>query len=308
MVDFPEVSFMPSRKLSGLPSSWSIAEPVPVALYDVVEKDVRFDDAMRALARKMLDLAETDPALAGIFKDAGRYIAAMCAAALQDEGVTLPRLKQLCASFGLMSMGRARALLIYLRYLGYVGMWSERNRAGPARYTSSPKFLGNWCLHLKAALDAAAVLDPKAEATRLDDQRFFALFSRIQMEGLIASVGRLSANTPLFSVFLNRHAGIQVMEVLLIQGEAECPTRGPLQVSLGNLARRFGVSRIHLRRMLRDAEREGLLMRDEDGSLRFTENGRHMVRYNYAAQLTSLHIAFARTCDVAMNEVREEAA
>jgi AraC-like DNA-binding protein len=299
---------MPSDISSALPSSWLIAEPVPLALYEVVEEDSRFDDAMRVLARKMLHLAEIDPALAGIFKDAGRYIAAMCAASLQDEGVTLPRLKRLCAGFGLMSMGRARALLIYLRYLGYVGMWSERDGSGPARYTSSAKFLANWCLHLKAALDAAAVLDPATETARLDDQRFFTLFSRIQMEGLMASVGRMPANNALFSVFLNRHAGIQVMEILLIQGEGECPTRGPLRISLGDIARRFGVSRIHIRRMLRDAEQEAILMRDEQGALRFTEAGRAMVRFNYAAQLTSLLIAFARTRDAVMAEVREEAA
>jgi hypothetical protein len=299
---------MPSNEPPALPSSWLIAEPVPLALYDAVERDARFDGAMRVLARKMLGLAEADLALAGIFKDAGRYIAAMCATSLQGEGVTLPRLKALCAGFGLMSTGRARALLIYLRYLGYVGMWSERGGGGPARYRSSPKFLANWCLHLKAALDAASVLDPETEAARLDDPRFFTMFCRIQMEGLMASVGRLPADNALFAVFLNRHAGIQVMDVLLILGDAECPTRGPLRISIGDLARRFGVSRIHVRRMLRDAEREGILMRDAERGLRFTEAGRDMVRQNYAAQLTSLLIAFARTCEAVMAEAREEAA
>jgi hypothetical protein len=63
---------------------------------------------------------EADRLLDGVLKDAGRNVAAKCLAYLHvTGGLTLPRLKALCASTGLVSSGRARMLLIYLQHLGY---------------------------------------------------------------------------------------------------------------------------------------------------------------------------------------------
>jgi hypothetical protein len=81
----------------------------------------RFADAVRALASNMMAAGAGDKKLDGIFKDAGRYVAAMLAIHLHTSGgLTLPRLKELCKAFGFLSPGRARAMLIYLQYLGYV--------------------------------------------------------------------------------------------------------------------------------------------------------------------------------------------
>jgi hypothetical protein len=220
----------------------------------------------------------------------------MCAVCLQEEGVTLPRLKELCAPFELLSDGRARALLIYLRYLGYVRLWSERRAGGAAIYALSPAFVAVWRRHLQAALAAAAVLDPEAApgVAALEAPAFMTRFSRVQMEGLAAS-NPGQATSPLFNVFLNRHAGIQVLWTLLSQGVAECPSEGPLAVGVGELAGRFGVSRMHVRRMLRDAQTGGLLVRTEGGGLSFTPLARQDLRDLYAFQLERLLTAYALT-------------
>src|SRR3569832_1069561 len=79
------------------------------------------EDAMRRLSRNMLALAAGDRAIDGIVKDAGRFFAAGMAMTLHATGgLTLPRLKQFCIDSGLISPGRARALLLYLRFLRYV--------------------------------------------------------------------------------------------------------------------------------------------------------------------------------------------
>jgi hypothetical protein len=255
-----------------------------------------FDAAMRTMAVGMLTLGEREPALGGIFKDAGRYVAAMCAAGLQDQGVTLPRLKELCAPFALLSTGRARALLIYLRYLGYVSPWSERRAGGAALYALSPGFIAAWRRQQQVALTAAAVLDPAAvpAVAALEAPVFMARFSRVQMEGL--AIGEPNqATAPLFIVFLNRHAGIQILWTLIAQGEGECPSAGPLAVGVGELSARFGVSRMHVRRLLRDAEVHGLLTRLDGGGLAFTPMARAEIRMLYAFQLERLLTAYALT-------------
>ena len=243
-------------------------------------------------------LAASDKAVDGIFKDAGRYVAAMCAASLHGEGITLPRVKQLCAGFGMLSSGRARALLIYLRYLGYVGLWSERDHAGPARYAASPAFLAVWRSHYRAALEAARLIEPSVGLLidRLDEPATFATLCRIQLEGLMASTTQLSTSTPFLRIFLQRYAGTQISWALLLQGDAAAPPAdSPLHISFAGLSREFGVSSMHVKRLFADAVRDGVLEPIVNGETRFTDAGRDEVSFHYAAQLVRLLIACSRT-------------
>jgi DNA-binding IclR family transcriptional regulator len=53
-----------------------------------------------------------------------------------------------------------------------------------------------------------------------------------------------------------------VFSLLLAGGaENEMPPRGPVSLSISDLSRRFGVSRAHVRKLLRDAADEGYLER-----------------------------------------------
>jgi DNA-binding IclR family transcriptional regulator len=47
--------------------------------------------------------------------------------------------------------------------------------------------------------------------------------------------------------------------------EAVFPPRAPIRVSLSELSRSFGVSRAHVRRLIQDAARQGLMERGADG-------------------------------------------
>jgi hypothetical protein len=121
----------------------------------------RFPDASRALAAGMLALSASDHALGEIFKDAGRYVVAMCAFYLYaDEGLTLPRLKAICSRSGLLSPGRARNLLQFLEHLRYVEP-GARGRGGKATvYQPTPAFLAAWEQQLRVALEAARLVEP----------------------------------------------------------------------------------------------------------------------------------------------------
>src|SRR5262245_44869457 len=81
--------------------------------------DPRFPGAARRLAANLLAASEQDERLGAVFKDAGRYLTALCAAFLDASGgLTQAALKQICGASGYVSPGRARALLGFLAHLG----------------------------------------------------------------------------------------------------------------------------------------------------------------------------------------------
>ncbi len=260
----------------------------------------RLADAARALGANMLAAGDKDKALRGIFKDAGRYVVAMLALYLHLTGdLTLPRLKEFCATSGLVSPGRARALLLYLRYLGYVEIFPVHTDGRAARYMPTARFLASWTLHLKAALEAVARIEPAADylRDRLDSPDVFDAFARAQAAGLWeTSRSGHDMNTPFFRVFLHRHAGAQIIFLLLATNET-FPPRGPTPFSIAAVSRRFGVSRIHVRRVLDTAEAEGLLRGDGDGNVTFEQAGRAAIETNYREQLVHLLVAAAAAID-----------
>jgi hypothetical protein len=263
-------------------------------------------DAARALAVNMLAAGDKDKALRGIFKDAGRYIVAMLAIYLHlGGGLTLTRLKDFCAMSRLVSPGRARALLLYLRYLGYVELFPVHGPGKAARYMPTAHFLASWNLHLKAALDAIAHIEPAAAVLRdrLDEPAVFDAFARLQADGLReTSSGGYEMDTAYFRVFLHRHAGSQIIFLLLATNET-FPPQGATPFSLAAASRRFGVSRIHIRRLLDAAEAEGLLRNDGEGNLTLEEAGRAEIEKSYRHQIAHLLAAAAAAVDEAADVV-----
>ena len=257
-------------------------------------------EAAQALARNMLQASQEDERLDGIFKDAGRYTAVAWGAYLHaSDDLTLPRLKAASVSSGFASSGRARSLLHYLLHLGFIEPATSDLRApgAPARYTLTPAFLESWRRHFRAALEAASVLEPAVRTVldRLDDAPVFDSLVRIHAGALLSASPEIAQDHPYVRIFLHRHAGIQLVWALWASPGAEFPSRYAAPVSMAALARRFGVSRIHVRRMLVDAEAAGLVSRDASGALTLEDATRDFIRRHFAAQLLMLLIAAART-------------
>ncbi len=258
-----------------------------------------YPKAVRRFAANMVAEGDADLALDGILKDAGRNVAAMCAVYLHvTGGLTLPRLKTLCTGFGLTSPGRARALLLYLRYLGYVGAPRPVAKGAPALYPVAPKLLLTYREHHRAVLDAAAVLEPQIAVLidRFETPGVFETYAALLVEGFLATVPHFNTNMPYFRIFLHRHAGIQIVHFLLAQATDEAfPPNEPIAFSISTLAQRFGVSRSHVRRMIEAAEREGLIQRCNDGALLWAPAGRAALDYVFATQMTRFLFIAART-------------
>jgi len=259
----------------------------------------RFAEASRTLATGMLALSARDRALDSLFKDAGRYVAAMCAFHLYADGeLTLPRLKAVCAGSGLLSPGRARSLLQFLEHLGYVSPVA-RGRGGAATvYAATAAFTAGWEAQLRVALEAARIIEP-ALAPLLDglhDPQVLKAFARAHTEGLMTSRRDGDVAVPFIAAFLHHHAGAQVVWVLIDTAQdAAFPPRRAGPIALASLARRFGVSRIHVKRVFDDAARAGLSNLGADGLVTLAPDARQQLAVLYGVQLAELLSAAART-------------
>jgi hypothetical protein len=274
---------------------WNIDGPLAAERSAQMIADPRFSDAVRALASNMIAAAASDKKLDGIFKDGGRYVAAMLAVHLHTSGgLTLPRLKEMCKAFGYLSPGRARAMLIYLQYLGYV----ELTRSGtPARYAPTVRFVTSWRSHLCAALEAVRVVEPSVDLVlgRMHEPGTLETFARMHTDFLLGLAREGRNDAPFIRVFTHRYAGSQIVWTLLLADDSDFPPSRPVTFSAGAAARRFGVSRMHIKRVLDEAEREGLLAICDGGTIVLQDSTRSYIREFYAMQLIGLLVAAAKT-------------
>ncbi len=278
---------------------WDAGTGLGQDAYARLMADARFPRAARALARNMLAAAAANDALDGIFKDAGRYLAAMWAIHLHlSGGLTLPRLKQLCVASGFLSPGRARDLLRLLLHLEFIERLSGSGGRTPAHYAPTALFMAAWRSHLEAALGAARILEPAVDLVLdgLEAPAVLEALSRIHSGALLAAAGGVDQGGAYIRIFMHRHGGNQIAWTLLTAGEDEAfPPEVAATINISELARRFGVSRIHIKRLFDDAEREGLLRWQGKNQVALEPDTRVFVQYVYAGQLVQLLAAAAAT-------------
>ena len=277
--------------------AWDAQGATLEARYARLRADPRYPAAARTFARAMLEQAEADRALESVLKDAGRNVAAKCLAYLHvTGGLTLPRLKALCAETGLVSPGRARTLLIYLQHLGYATALPRRGSKEPTRYEPTARFLETWHQQMRATLQSAAVIEPAAlrVLNRLHVPAVFESFVRCISEAYLQGLKGIDPTDPFFRTFMHSYAGTQIVHGLVTAADDDFPPRDPIAFLPTETAKRFSVSRLHVRRMMDAAQQQGLIQLTE-GSLAWTSAGRAAVDHIYATQLIVFLITAART-------------
>ena len=276
--------------------AWDCDLVVSDAEYARMAAHPRLDAGLHVQSASTLAATDADPTLLGIFKDGGRYVCAMWAIYLHASGgLSLQSLKALCAQSGLLSPGRARAVLLYMRYLGYIE--PARERRSPTVYVPTARFQTAWTTHMRLVLEATCAIEPAARAVvdRIDTAAVFASVVRTQGESLFNGTQQTGTDTPLFKVFINRHAGILVLSSLVLAGDMDSyPPATVTPPAATELARRFQVSRIQIRRLFTDAEKEDLMRSNADGTYRLDDAFRGMVRTLHSMQLRHLMLSIAR--------------
>ena len=267
---------MHAAEVSGLAKWLGTAEDgqIPHEMIDRMIAQPRFFDAVRLLMARMLDLNAGDPLQDSIRKDLGRFLCGIFVLYLDVTAeLTLPGLKRICVETGLISPGRARAFLIYLRLINFVepAPGAAGKRAG--RYIPTERMAAAFRDHTRIGLEALLLIEPEAQAVldRLDDPAVFSVIAREMGEGAINSA-RLRHIRPavVWETFVPHNGGMQVLyclyEAALEPARIEPNTEVTLSIS--RTSQRSGISRPQVLRLLRDAEQAGLLERIEGNVVR----------------------------------------
>lgn len=270
------------------------------AQVDAAKAHPRFAQTMRAATQGALAVYDAEPLMQGALRDVGRYIAGLMALHLHATGgLTLARLRAVCTEVGITGRGRAMAILMMLRMIGYV---SQVDRPGDARvkvYIPAPAMEQAFRARTRVDLEALAIMEPDLAPViaRFDGPGGFEAFARRAGEALLLALGERKPMKPGINLFSARAAGVVILYHMMLGAEAgdSFPPSRPIRASINHLAKRFAVSRTHVLRLLREAEAEGFLRRaPEAGETFVVLTAPERIRHHFAATLLALGVTARR--------------
>ena len=184
-------------------------------------------------------------------------------------GITLGAIHDLVRELGLASPGRATAMLVSLRVMGYVTPDPIQPDRRSRRYIPTALTRAAVGKSFRYRGLAFALIEPEAMriAERFDNAAVFKAYVLQLGEG-ISDVLKRGNSSGTLDHFGRANAGLGILFYLSIAIETGdvFPPRRPIPVSINALATEFKVSRAHVRKLLRGAEEKGLITRDADAS------------------------------------------
>ncbi|MCW5770505.1 MAG: hypothetical protein KIT16_02630 [Rhodospirillaceae bacterium] len=237
-----------------------------ITIEDVL-RHPRLPAARRAYLDAFLSVYGDDPFLVRLLIESGRFLVFLIAASLEaaqqpvrrETWFTVGNLKRQMGLFGLASGRHVDELLKRLRAVGFI----EQERAAEDRRFCRLRTTDAMRAHDRAWIAAHyaphAVLFPDwdyALALRKDPE-FQIVYRRVGM-ALLPLGAELLLSVPDMMLFFDRAAGHMVLAALL---QAAMAARLPAATAVpyADIGDRFGVSRTHVRRLLVDAEAQGLV-------------------------------------------------
>jgi hypothetical protein len=275
-----------------------------------------FARAMRAVLTDNVGLYRGNRILNYVGYDRGRLIVAMLAFYLHasrrpgdpTSGLTAQSLKSLCVEQDVCSPGRARAMLSLMRLFGYVASAPGGDRRFKI-LVPTELLVASLRQRWGAMFAAVALVLPEgaaAGAALARDDFLGALVCR-GMDQYRRGV-RLLQFAPELRLFAERNAGLMILFSLAIAADPDdtMPPTRPVRVSISELARRFSVSRVHVGRLLRDAEAEGLIERTAGApeAITLLPPLSHALRQSVAL----IFLFFAHCARAALTEIRGDGA
>jgi hypothetical protein len=249
--------------------------PLSAAAMAQMRTDPRLPEAIRTLARGMLGLYRGNRLLNMLINDRGRMAIGYLALYLHDGGAPdgrgsgfgVGQLKAMCAASGIASPGRAGAMLGLMRMTGHVASASAAGDRRRHVLVPTEKLREAHRARWSRVAEALRVVRPDAaDAFALGDPEFEAAYVRYSTEYWLAGM-RMIDIAPEMQLFLDRNGGLMILLSIILSGEAregELPD-GPIPITISGLSSRFGISRVHVRTMLRDAEAAGYIARTGAG-------------------------------------------
>lgn len=213
--------------------------------------------------------------LSRLLRDFGRFAAGCWAIYLEATpgGLTVARLSEALRGTSISGPGRARAILTYLRFIGYVEPAPTEGDGRDRRYRTTSAMREAFRERIRGELQVRAGLDP-AMAKMVDDfDHCFTDFMIVVSEVSLATLHlpqKMGGEVDLFS---ERYAGMVILCELMACGAADdvFPPRGRLTFTVAEIARRCDTSRMQVSSLLKTARAAGALLPMDGGGERFSE-------------------------------------
>lgn len=230
------------------------------------------------MMRDVIGLYDGNRILNQVLNDRGRVVFGMLALYLHftrdpgdpASGLSAARLRALCAETGLCSRGRAAAMLVLMRYAGYLMPAAGDDERRARRLVPTERLIESQRARIACQFRAMARLMPEGVdgLAHLHREEFLAAMARDFGDTFRSGFRLLDASPALYSL-AERNAGMMILFSLYLAAtdDDDALTRDPIAVSISDLSRRFTVSRPHVLGLLRDAETLGLLTRRGDGRI-----------------------------------------
>jgi hypothetical protein len=232
----------------------------------------RFHDALKALAVDMAGHYQVNRILNRLINDRARLVFGMMALDLHftgqpsgEKGFMVTQAQDICVSHGICSAGRATAMIALMRFAGYLEVRPSQDRR-MRLYGITDKLTathhGRW-RHVFAAL-AMVLPEGQAALTALAREQFTPIYAHLLAKDFLAGLRVMHGSAPELGLFAERNCGLVILFNLIADGADETD----VPVSISGVAQRFGVSRAHVTKLLRDAEEAGFVSLSGSGPYR----------------------------------------
>lgn len=224
-----------------------------------------FDAAARQVARAFVDLYQDNRLLGLVVNDQGRMVIGWFVISLHSEGgegLTVSRLSALCEKHGICSAGRAAAMIGLMRATGYLVPAPASADRRERRLIPTERLLtGQWS-RWRAILEALTPMRPHAAdaLAAIGDPVFDRAFVGDLFDHFSWGF-RFYRTTPELADLNRRKAAVLILFSLFLDGRPDEDGRLLARLSVSGLARRFQVSRVHVIKVLREAQDSGLIRR-----------------------------------------------
>jgi DNA-binding MarR family transcriptional regulator len=263
-----ETDFMGRREDMGGMSDGLSQTALPA--YHTTEKilsNPRLAIARRAYVHEILKIYEHDPLLNRLLNDAGRGVVSLTLLSLHaafDENVratwpTMRQLQQTVALYGVSSARRVNDIVSRLIRAGFVTARAAPSDKRARILEPTAKLIAHDLDWLRAHYVPLDLLFPRPgyELPVGRDPAYRKAHRAIgsQMARHGAKIMDMSSEVMLF---MSRDAGIMILFKLMERAFEETGA-GASQLALSDIGDRFGVTRTHVRKVLKDAEDAGLV-------------------------------------------------
>jgi DNA-binding MarR family transcriptional regulator len=236
----------------------------------------RFQLARNAMLQAMLALYEHNPFLNRLLLEVGRnvlFVVIMCLHARHDEAdrdtwPTLQLVKDSMTAFGLASPRRVADLVSRLINTGYlVQQVSPHDRRVRILVPTSKMIAQDQDWLVSHYVPLQAMFPDPGYAPIMQRDPAFQLQQRLVAASLFPLAASLMQRNPVILHFQRREAGVMLLiKLMQLAGPSPDTTR---EISYSDIGHRFGVSRTQVRKLMQEAEAQGLVHLTQRGSGQF---------------------------------------